>query len=261
MGSNPIIRPIFFFPYPIRVFPLFKQSRVLTDFNESAAVLRLYTGFSVLPRWPTFDNRHSHNLLIDMNSVFEKLESLGSTPHGGVKHLAMRDASDIYYPKPERFPATYKDIEQLQNNYGLRFPPIYAEFLLHYGLSYFFGGWVAYPAPEDFDEDACNDLRVLYGINKDPNIQEYSTWDLGSEIRSTRYRGLPNHFLPIGESDGLATVVYISCREQDYGHVYALTRNQIWDLPTEEMCEAAHLIANSFEEFVQILEIDSINSG
>lgn len=183
-----------------------------------------------------------------MNPTFEKLEKLGIEP---------LDAPE------NRFPAKQADIEHLQKTSGLVLPPTYAEFLLRYGMSVFNNeDWICFPVHESWDEDtdyAANDIRVFFGINKGQDFDSFSIGDLGSEIRSTRIDNLPSHFLPICESDGLSTVVYISCQQQDYGHVYALTRRQIWDcanreISTEKVCKVASHLANSFEEFVEFLE-------
>lgn len=182
-----------------------------------------------------------------MSSLFDKLEALGIRPNAAPS---------------ERSPLKSTDLGHIETLFGYPIPVTYWEFQKRYGDSGFDSdNAIVYEVPSDWDRDddgAPNEVRQFYGIAPE---QESQWGHLASEIRSSRRNHLPHHFLPICESDGLATVVYISGRPQDYGQVFALTRWQIWDvmnndLSTEQAIVEAYHIADSFEDFVSKLHAD-----
>lgn len=184
-----------------------------------------------------------------MNFLFDKLDAWGLSPLDALNEQPIVSRTDV---------------EDLERMFGYLFPPLYSEFLLRYGIAAFYDSEVAFDAPPDWDEitnHASNDIRAFYGVDKK---RPSDIWNLKSVIEGVHLDNLPPHFLPICESDGSPTVVYLSCQEPDYGHLYALTRKQIWDvmngrLSTEQVERAAFHLANSFEEFLENLRVESFD--
>lgn len=179
--------------------------------------------------------------MTNIEAMFAKLDRMGLRP--------MWDGKDKYL-------ATQADIERLETQFGHKFPEAYSAFLLRYGICHF-KHLVHYPVKGDYSEvNASGDwdeVSIIYGIDPRKDILS-----LEREIELSREHNLPHYFLPILETDGLARVVYISSGQQDHGRVCLLKRETIWDvmegaISTQEAEEAAFHIADSFEEFVELL--------
>ena len=181
-----------------------------------------------------------------MNPLFEKLEKMGLKTHGDPN---------------ERLPITRADVESLETFFGFPFPPLYAEFLQHFSWSYVLEGHATFKVPEDWDartEGAYNGVVEFIGI--DPQ-QESNGWGIRAWINEARKEGLPPHLFMIHQGDGPNNVmIYLSCREQDYGHVYAWSSYLIWadmegGITQEKVNELAFHLADSFEGFLEGLEV------
>ena len=180
-----------------------------------------------------------------MSSFLEKLDNLGL--------LSKVDPE-------ERVPLDQKDLEHIENLLGFPIPGSYWEFQKVYGQSSFRDGVALYEVPDDWDRDgngAPNEIWSFFSVDAE---QEHQVWNLAYVIRGTQESKLPPHFLPICISDGLATWVYLSCRQEDFGHVYALDCWQGWDLDNDdiapdEACDLAYHLADSFEDFVDKIYI------
>ena len=180
-----------------------------------------------------------------IETMFAKLDGMGLRPiwNGEDKYLA-----------------TQADIERLETQFGHKFPGAYTAFLLRYGVCGF-EGLVHYPVQGDYSEVNASgnwdEVWIIYGIAPS---QLSSGLSLEKEIQRAREDNLPPHFLPILITDGLAREVYISFGSQDYGRICLLTREIIWDAMNEEKStqqveETAFHIADSFEEFVELLYV------
>ncbi|HEX9997254.1 MAG TPA: SMI1/KNR4 family protein [Abditibacterium sp.] len=192
-----------------------------------------------------------------MSPLFEKLEKMGLKTSGDPN---------------ERLPITRADVESLEAFFGYPFPPLYAEFAEHFAKCRFdFGDEDAYAfckLPDDWVERAQYDERLsisdFYGLDLDI---EGTPSGFRAIIDTYRGSGFPDCFLPLYDNNGDDPMsLFLCCGEENYGGVYAFPVSYVYAVEngtsqTEAVAECAILIADSFEQFLEGIEVVPSDDG
>jgi hypothetical protein len=128
-----------------------------------------------------------------------------------------------------------RDIQQLEDLVGFKFPQSYREHILKYN------GGRCKPNVYSFSEDGQiteSDLNVFLSLP-----DELRDYILDYKVEDIR---ILENFLPIAE-DSLGNLVCICCEGEDAGRIY------FWDHEREGE-ENIHFIADSFDEFLNSLK-------
>ena len=177
---------------------------------------------------------------------------------GGIRPVA----TDHFHPMPE------SEILALEKELQVRFPKAYRDFIAQYGASAFNGAspdnpYVEFrtltPLPENYDSGKVI-FAALYGAETDSQ-DGYSL-----RARTQFYAGrMPDAMIPIGDSWG--SQICLGIKGDEFGKVY------FWDEQNEPLDEASYLqdygtprpaeavfqnvylVANSFDDFLQKLEL------
>jgi hypothetical protein len=188
---------------------------------------------------------------VDMQALFKRL--------GGIKPVA----SDKFIPMTE------VEIAAVEEDRGVRLPEAYRRFLTTYGASTFNGAspdnpFIVFrpltPLPPQFK--GSNGLfDAFYGAEREAH-DGYSL-----RVRIRFYSGrMPESIIPIGD-DGGAGQICLGVKGAEAGKVYYWEQqNEALDeedyledygepRPPEAMFQNVHLVAKSFEDFLQRLEV------
>ena len=141
---------------------------------------------------------------------------------------------------------TVEDILSLEKEIGYSLGTDYANFILHYG-GFSFEDYVCFILEQDPRDGEKGFLEVFY------DILPGDRYDLIEKYNCYKNR-IPRNLLPIADSSG--DIVCISLAGDNKDCVY------LWDHEDEEMVEDpgysnVYLLAHSFDEFMNSLEIDS----
>ena len=188
---------------------------------------------------------------MDMQALFKRL--------GGIKPIA----SDKFNPMTEA------EIASIEKERGIRLPKSYRQFLATYGASTFNGcppdnPFIIFHPLESLPPqfvDGTDLFDAFYGAQR----EEYDSFSLRVQMRFyAKY--MPESLIPIGD-DGGAGLICLGVKGAELGKVYYWERqNAALDeedyladygepRPAEALFQNVHLIAQSFEDFLQRLEI------
>ncbi len=167
----------------------------------------------------------------------------------------------IYHPKQEKLiPMPEEEINELERSLGTRLPESYRRFLLTYGRCAFEG---------DTDFKALEPLQPY--IDDDPQghfVSFFGARSEGSAGLAFMADGLrdrmPETIIPIGH-DGMSSKICIGIAGPQRGKIYFWDIEDEWDeedytseglpVPPDLKFQNVHLIANSFEEFLDQLYV------
>ncbi|MGL5833923.1 MAG: SMI1/KNR4 family protein [Waterburya sp.] len=146
---------------------------------------------------------------------------------------------------------TQENIEQLEKQLGFELPSNYKDFLSFYGLSAF-EEYVYFPFQESYPKDDKGLFSVFFGIYSD------DSYDLIDNYYSYQGR-MSSNLLPIANDPG-GNIICMSINTDDKENIY------FWDHEDEIVVEKGakidnsnlYLIANSFDEFINSLEIANL---
>jgi hypothetical protein len=170
----------------------------------------------------------------------------------------------------ERFtPMTQAEIVAFEREVGARLPEAYRRFLATYGASTFDGSppddpYILFRPLESLPPQFRSGkglFDVFYGAERDPQ-DDYSV-----RVRTRFFRGrMPESIIPIGDDSG-AGQICLGIKRAEAGKVYYWEQqNEPLDeedyledygepRPPEAMFQNVHLIAKSFEDFLERLEV------
>jgi hypothetical protein len=183
---------------------------------------------------------------VDMQALFARLG--GIRPVVGDKFISMTDA----------------EVEAVEAHLGVGFPEAYRDFLTTYGASAF-REYLDYRPFKDFPPELSSSGRghfsLFYG-SEDPAHEGYGLWR-----RMRFFSGrIPDSLIPIADN-GMGDQICLGIRGNEAGKIY------LWDLqnepldegayltdygeprPPEAMFQNIHLIAESFGDFLNRLEV------
>jgi ankyrin repeat protein len=144
-------------------------------------------------------------------------------------------------------PLTPESIEELEIALGVRLPKEYADFLLQFNGGYFHRPVMFYlPNPTMWVDEPSVD-----SFNGDPGDMRH-----GGSLR--RYASLlqgriPENSLPIAESGGDVVLLTLTDSAPEFGKVW------FWDEAGEVEGNNVHWVADSFAEFLSMLQYDIKN--
>jgi hypothetical protein len=142
-----------------------------------------------------------------------------------------------------------QNIREIEEHIGHPLPDDYADFLIHYGGSWFYSTYYPFPVPYLNGEQGS--LETVFGIRVPGRESDELLYELNN-----RGELMPSNLLPI--SDGLGcNLICISLYGVDQGHVY------FWFGEDGEMADEGEepgysnlaFIASSFDEFVNSFTI------
>lgn len=145
--------------------------------------------------------------------------------------------------------ATIENIQQIERQLNLVLPNEYKNFLIDYGLSGFNKGYVYFPIYENCPGGDKGILDVFFGVYPDdPN-------DILDNYDCYNGRMSPDLFPIAGDPGG--NIICMSLNKNNMGAIY------FWSHDDEVIVEEGeeidnsnlYLIANSFEEFINSLEL------
>lgn len=159
---------------------------------------------------------------------------------------------------------TEDEIANIEREVGHGLPSLYREFLNKYGASRFRTLMLFKPArrlPPTISKAGWDYISSLYG--KEPKGR--TMCDL--LVRLRYYRGrMPDSIIPVGDN-GLGNQICIGVSGEASGKIFYWDRNNEFDedeyledheppVPRDLLWQNVHPIADSFEDFLQRLEID-----
>lgn len=158
-------------------------------------------------------------------------------------------------------PLSASELADVEELIGTTLPDTYRAFLLCYGASAFrrlvqFRSIV--PLPPHISRNGTDYIDALYGM-------EPETYNLKKSIRIFKGR-MPGSVIPIG-SNGGGNQICLGVSGEERGKVFYWDRHNEFDeeeyledheppVPPELLHQNVHLVADSFEDFLQRLEID-----
>jgi SMI1 / KNR4 family (SUKH-1) len=155
----------------------------------------------------------------------------------------------VYERKKARNKITEDDIKEFEIMIGETLPKDYAEFLQDYGC-YGLEGSIWFPFLEPYPHGDGELIDVFFGLN----TSEEDDYSLIEYFKNYEGR-MPKNMLPIASDPG-ASKICLSLSGDDRGAVY------YWYFGEEEMVDEGeepgysnlYLIANSFDEFMNVLQ-------
>lgn len=189
---------------------------------------------------------------MDLKTTFAKL--------GGIKPVVGKTFS----------PMTASELANIEKRLGVLLPEGYRNFLTAYGASSFNGAspenpWIVYrsltPLPPHISKTGKGLFDAFYGGKK----KGRDAYSLSARIKFYSGR-MPDSIIPIGD-DGGAGQICLGISGKEAGKVYYWDQqNEPLDeedyledygepRPPAAMFQNVHLIANSFEDFLQRLEV------
>lgn len=142
-----------------------------------------------------------------------------------------------------------QSLDFLEKEVG-KLPQSYRNFLLHFGTSVLFDVNVFFKAEQPSpwaDDNGYDSLESLYGLNKFK--KEYTVFET-TEMYKEDFK---NQWLPIGASSGDNQII-LCLMDNMYGEVWFWDHNQDPLFNKKGYFYGLTRIANSFEDFVAILE-------
>jgi hypothetical protein len=161
-------------------------------------------------------------------------------------------------------PLTDAEIAHIEREIGNGLPPFYRKFLGQYGASGFRQLVQFKPIrrlPPTISSWGGDYLFAVYG--KEP--KGHTMWDLLARIRFYKGR-MPDSMIPIGDNGG-GNQICLGVSGEESGKVFYWDRHNEFDeeeyledneppVPPELLYQNVHLVADSFEDFLQRLEVD-----
>ena len=146
-------------------------------------------------------------------------------------------------------PATPESIEELELELGVRFPKEYADFLLQFNGGDFRRPVMFYlPQPTAWIDEV--NVDSFFG---DPGDREIG--DAIATFARLLEGSIPDDCLPIAHCGGDIILLTVAGPAGDFGKVW------FWDEAGETDGDNVHWVANSFAEFLSMLQYDIKNDG
>jgi hypothetical protein len=187
-----------------------------------------------------------------MQELFARLGGIG--PVGGGEFMPMTD----------------DEIAAIEEQLGVRLPEAYRKFLATYGASAFRGAspdnpYIVFRSLTPLPSHITKTEKALFDAFYGRERHEHDTYSLRERTRVFSGR-MPESIIPIGD-DGGAGLICLGVKGAEAGKVYYWDQqNEPLDeedyledygepRPPEAMFQNVHLIAESFEDFLQRLEV------